>query len=82
MDTLSSPVYSSLTKPILVGGAPREIAILNLILSSAAIFGLHALWSAPLFLIFHIAAVALAKDDPDFVRTLTRHIRSKPYYEA
>ena len=71
-----APVHRALTEPILLGGAPRAIAILNGTLSAAIGLGLR-LWIAGLLLwiIGHMAAVRAAKRDPDFVEVVRRHVR-------
>ena len=71
-----APVHRALTEPILLGGAPRAIAILNGTLSAAIGLGLR-LWIAGLVLwvIGHMAAVWAAKRDPDFVEVVRRHVR-------
>ena len=70
------PVHRALTEPILMGGAPRSIAILNGALAAALGIGLR-LWIAGLLLWFvgHIAAVWAAKRDPEFVEVVRRHLR-------
>jgi type IV secretory pathway TrbD component len=71
-----APVHRSLTEPILMGGAPRSIAILNGTLAAAVGIGLR-LWLAGLLLWFvgHMAAVWAAKRDADFVEVVRRHLR-------
>ena len=71
-----APVHRALTEPILLGGAPRAIAILNGTLAAAIGLGLR-LWIAGLLLwiIGHMAAVWAAKRDPDFVEVVRRHVR-------
>ena len=66
----------SLTEPILLGGAPRAIAILNGTLAAALGLGLR-LWIAGLLFwaIGHGVAVWAAKRDPDFVEVVRRHLR-------
>ena len=56
----SVPVHRALTEPILLGGAPRSVAILNGTLAGA---------------VGHIAAVWAAKRDPLFVEVARRHLR-------
>ena len=57
-----APVHRALTEPILMGGAPRAVAILNGTLAAALGLGLR-LWLAGLLLWFigHMAAVWAAK---------------------
>ena len=57
-----APVRRSLTEPILLGGAPRSVAILNGTLAAALGLGLR-LWlvGAALWLIGHMAAVWAAR---------------------
>ena len=72
----SMPVHRALTEPILLGGAPRAVAILNGTLAAALGLGLR-LWIAGLVLwvIGHGAAVWAAKRDPLFVEVVRRHVR-------
>ena len=71
-----APVHRSLTEPILMGGAPRAVAILNGTLAAALGLG-PRLWFAGLLLWFigHMAAVSAAKRDPEFVDVVRRHVR-------
>ena len=71
-----APVHRALTEPILMGGAPRAVAILNGTLAAAHGLGLR-LWLAGLLLWFigHMAAVWAAKRDPEFVEVVRRHVR-------
>ena len=71
-----TPVHRALTEPILMGGAPRAVAIVNGTLAAALGLGLR-LWIAGLLLgaIGHAAAVWAAKRDPAFVDVVRRHLR-------
>ena len=71
-----APVHRALTEPILLGGAPRAVAILNGTLAAAIGLGLR-LWivGAAIWLIGHVAAVWAAKRDPAFVDVVRRHLR-------
>ncbi len=70
------PVHRALTEPILLGGAPRAIAILNGTLAGAIGLGLR-LWLVGLavWAIGHAAAVWAARRDPFFVEVARRHLR-------
>lgn len=70
------PVHRALSEPILLGGAPRAIAILNGTLAGAIGLGLR-LWipGIALWAIGHLAAVWAAKRDPLFVEVGRRHLR-------
>ncbi|SFX98105.1 type IV secretion system protein VirB3 [Paracoccus pantotrophus] len=72
----SVPVHRALTEPILLGGAPRSIAILNGTLAGAVGLGLQ-LWLAGILIwaLGHLAAVWAAKRDPLFVEVGRRHLR-------
>jgi len=73
-------LHRSLTEAILLGGAPRGIAILNGTLAAAMGLGLQQ-WIAGLLLWLagHSLAVFAAKRDPDFAPVLARHLRQKVY---
>ena len=70
------PVHRALTEHILLGGAPRSIAILNGTLAGAVGLGLR-LWlvGVAIWAIGHVAAVWAAKRDPLFVAVGRRHLR-------
>ncbi len=70
------PVHRALTEPILLGGAPRSVAILNGTLAAVFALGLR-LWMAGLlfWVIGHGLAVWAAKRDPLFVDVVRRHLR-------
>ncbi len=74
------PVHRALTDPILLGGAPRAVAILNGTLAAALGLGLR-LWIAGLLLgiIGQAAAVWATKRDPLFVDVVRRHLRIPGY---
>ena len=71
-----APVHRALTEPILLGGAPRSLAILNGTLAAALGLGLR-LWLVGLAIwgIGHFASVWAAKRDPLFVDVVRRHLR-------
>lgn len=70
------PVRRALSEPILLGGAPRALAILNGTLAAAIGLGLQlwlvglGLWAAG-----HLAAVWAARRDPQFAEVVRRHLR-------
>ena len=70
------PVHRALTEPILLGGAPRAIAIMNGTLAGAVGLGLR-LWlvGIAIWAIGHVTAVWAAKRDPEFVEVARRHVR-------
>lgn len=69
-------VHRALTEPILLGGAPRGLAILNGTLAGAVGLGLR-LWliGIGIWAIGHVVAVWAAKRDPLFVDVVRRHLR-------
>ena len=71
-----APVHRALTEPILLGGAPRAVAIANGTLAGAIGLGLR-LWIAGLVIwaIGHFLAVWAARRDAQFVDVARRHLR-------
>jgi type IV secretory pathway TrbD component len=78
-----APVHRSLTEPILLGGAPRAVAILNGTLAAAVGLGLR-LWivGGAIWLVGHLLAVWAAKRDPAFVEVVRRHMRYPQHMAA
>ncbi len=72
------PLHRALTEPILMGGAPRSVAIINGTLAAALGLGLQ-LWiaGAVVWIIGHGIAVYAARKDPAFMEVLVRHVRHK-----
>ena len=70
------PVHRALTEHILLGGAPRSIAILNGTLAAAIGLGLR-LWLVGLLIwaVGHFLAVWAARRNPQFVDVVRRHLR-------
>lgn len=79
----SVPVHRSLTEPILLGGAPRAVAIANGTLAAAIALGLR-LWlvGAAFWIVGHGLAVWGAKRDPLFVEVARRHLRYPAWLRA
>ncbi|MGY3585591.1 type IV secretory pathway TrbD component [Bradyrhizobium sp. USDA 4341] len=78
-----APVHRALTEPILMGGAPRAVAIANGTLAAAIALGLR-LWipGALIWALGHVGAVWAAKRDPQFVDVVRCHLRYPPYLAA
>ncbi len=74
------PLHRSLTEQIMMGGAPRGVAIFNGTLAAALGLGLQ-LWLAGLivWIVGHGTAVYAAKKDPAFMDVPVRHVRHKGY---
>jgi len=70
------PVHRALTEPVLLGGAPRAVAIVNGTLAAAIGLGLQ-LWLAGLLFwgVGHAVAVWAARRDPRCLDVIRRHIR-------
>ncbi|WP_439861783.1 VirB3 family type IV secretion system protein [Pseudomonas sp. MBLB4136] len=70
------PLHRALAEPILLGGAPRNVAILNGTLAAVVGLGLQ-LWipGLLLWLVGHFLAVWGARLDPQFLQVFARHIK-------
>ena len=83
VDGFEVPLHRALTEPVLMGGAPRTVAIVNGTLAAALGLGLQ-LWVAGIvvWIFGHAAAVYAARKDPAFMDVLMRHVRHKGYLSA
>ncbi|EME01900.1 VirB3 family type IV secretion system protein [Stutzerimonas stutzeri] len=70
------PLHRSLSEPILLGGAPRSVAIVNGTIAAVVGLGLQ-LWlpGLALWLVGHALAVWGARLDPQFMQVFARHIK-------
>jgi type IV secretory pathway TrbD component len=74
------PIHGSLGAALLLGGAPRGIAIVNGTLAAAISLGLQQ-WVAGIIVwaVGHSLAVFAARRDPDFAPVLIRHLRQRSH---
>lgn len=77
------PLHRSLTEPILLGGAPRPLAIVSGTLAAAVGIGLQ-FWvlGAVLAVVGHTLAVWGAKTDPQFLEVFARHLKYPTHLEV
>lgn len=82
-DGFEAPLHMSLHAPILLGGAPRGIAIVNGTIAAAIGLGFQQ-WLAGLLIwaVGHSVAVVATRHDPSFPAVLVRHIRQKGYFRC
>jgi len=80
LEGFEAPIHGSLGSSILLGGAPRGLAIVNGTIAAAIGLGLQQ-WIAGLVLwaVGHSIAVFAARRDPDFAPVLIRHLRQRGY---
>lgn len=78
-----APVHRSLTEPLLLGGAPRSVAIVSGTLAAAVGIGMQ-LWLAGIVLgvMGHALAVWGAKVDAQFMEVFARHMKHHAHLEA
>ena len=78
IDGFEAPIHRALVEPILLGGAPRSLAIVNGTAAAALGLGLQQ-WLAGLllWLVGHSLMVFAARRDPDFGPIVARHLRQK-----
>ena len=81
IEGFEAPIHGALGSPILLGGAPRMIAIVNGTLAAAIGLVLQQ-WVAGLVLwaAGHSLAVFAARRDPDFAPVLIRHLRQRSHF--
>ena len=81
IDGFEAPIHGALGQPILLGGAPRGIAIVNGTIAAAVGLGLQQwLIGLVLWAVGHSVAVFAARRDPDFAPVLLRHLRQRSYF--
>ncbi|MGN8001142.1 VirB3 family type IV secretion system protein [Sphingomonas sp. 22176] len=80
VEGFEAPIHASLGQAILLGGAPRGIAIVNGTIAAAVGLGLQQwLVGLAIWAIGHSILGVAARRDPDFAPVLLRHLRQKGY---
>lgn len=83
LDGFEVPIHGSLGSPLLLGGAPRGVVIVNGTVAAAVGLGLQQwLPGLVLWLAGHSIAVMATRRDPDFLPVLLRHLRQKAYWSC
>lgn len=82
-ESFEMPLHRSLTEPILLGGAPRSLAIVSGTLAAAIGIGLQ-LWIVGLVMavVGHALAVWGAKADPQFMDVFARHLKYRSFLDV
>ena len=86
-DALSTPLHPSLIRPILLGGAERDLVLVNGILIVVLVLGigphpLTFLLAGLLGTLGHSALVLAARFDPQMWRLYRRHLVYQTFYPA
>lgn len=83
IEGFEAPLHRALVEPILLGGAPRGLAIVNGTVAAALGLGLQQ-WIAGLVVwaFGHTIALIAAKRDPDFAPVLARHLRQRGHFSC
>jgi type IV secretion system protein VirB3 len=80
IEGFEAPIHRALVEPILLGGAPRTLAIVNGTAAAALGLGLQQwLVGLVLWVLGQSLMVFAAKRDPDFAPILARHLRHSGY---
>ena len=81
IEGFEAPIHGALGTPILLGGAPRGLAIVIGTIAAAVGLGLQQ-WLVGLILwaLGHSVAVFATRRDPDFAPVLLRHLRQRSYF--
>jgi type IV secretion system protein VirB3 len=70
------PLHRSLTEMILLGGLPRNVALLLWTASVALAFGMQQLWVLPVAIVLHVLLMALTRRDAFFFDVFIRALKS------
>jgi type IV secretion system protein VirB3 len=83
LEGFEAPIHRALVEPILLGGVPRTLAIVNGTVAAALGLGLQQ-WIAGLALwaVGHSLAVFATKRDPDFAAVLARHLAQRSQWSC
>jgi len=82
-----APIHASLTRPLLLAGAERELVLVNGTIIAALIFGVGFDWASITVAILlgtvgHWGLTRAARHDPQMSRVYVRHVRYQDYYPA
>jgi len=73
------PMYHGIIQRIMIGGIPRNIAVLGGTIAGAIIIGLQNLLVIPVIIAIYLLLLFLYKKDHYFLEILIEHINNKAY---
>jgi len=76
------PFQRSMTRPILLKGVPRKLAIANGTVTLAIGLGGQVWWYIPIGIGLHVLGMLAAKKDPWFFDVILEHLRTKSMYHV
>ncbi|NKB82805.1 MAG: conjugal transfer protein [Nitrospirales bacterium] len=62
----TTPIYQALTRPVLLAGVPRNMAILVWVITTAVGFGMQEIWAFGIGFVLHVAVAMGTRHDPHF----------------
>lgn len=71
------PIHRSLTEPLMMGGIPRHLALLNGFLTFILVMGAHNLWVLPAGVLGHLILVGLYRRDKHMLSVIKTNL-SRP----
>ncbi len=74
-------VNQGLTKPFLVAGVPKMVAMVLGIIALNSILILKTLWILPVLAVAWMACSHAVKQDPEFFSVLLKHMKDKDFLE-
>jgi len=85
--SLETPIHASLVRPILLGGAERELVLINLLAIVVLLLGvgphpITILLAVLLGSAGHSLLLIAARFDPQMWRVYARHLLYQPFYPA
>lgn len=75
------PIHKAFVQPLLLGGAPRDFALLNGTMTAWFLLAIHSFFGVFLGVALQALAARMAKDDPEFLDVFRRALKIKRYYE-
>ena len=79
---MKTPMLQGGLKRIMLGGIPRNIAILEGTIAACCIFGLNNIWAIPVMIIVHFLLVHLYSKDEYYLEILFQHIQEDDYLDV
>jgi type IV secretion system protein TrbD len=69
-------IHQSLIEVILLGGLPRNLALMLWTSTAALVLGLHKIWILPFSFMLYIPLTVASKKDPYFFEVFKRALRT------
>jgi type IV secretory pathway TrbD component len=76
------PIHRSLTEPLMMGGIPRHIALINGFVTMFLVMGSQSLWLLPIGILSHLILASAYRRDKQILSVIRVNLSRPPHLRS